>query len=156
MKIRPASMADYEELCGLFDEVDILHREGLPDIFRKPDGPPRSRERVAHLIGGPAGTILVAEDSGPLLGLAVLWENPVSTNPLHVPHRVVEIVTIVVRRSARGQGVGRRLMDACLEWAKQRGAAHVEISVYAFNADALRMYAAAGFTMLSHRMTLPL
>jgi diamine N-acetyltransferase len=156
MKIRPAVMTDYEQLCELFDEVDILHRESLRDIFRKPDGPARSRERVSHLISGPSGTILVAEHTGCLLGLAVVLENAVSANPLHVPRRVVEIITIVVRESARGQGIGRLLMGASLEWAKQHEAEHVEISVYAFNEDALRMYTAAGFTMLLHRLVLPL
>lgn len=156
MEIRSANITDYEQLCELFDEVDILHREALPDIFRKLDGPARSRERVVHLIGGPAGTILVAEHDGRLLGLAVISATAASANPLHVPRRVFEIVTIVVRKSARGQGIGKLLMGASLEWAKQHGAEHVEISVYAFNEDAVRMYTAAGFTMLRHRMMLPL
>jgi diamine N-acetyltransferase len=156
MEIRPAIITDYEQLCELFDEVDILHREALPAIFRKSDGPARSRERVVHLISGPAGTILVAEHNGRLPGLAVISENAASTNPLHVPRRVFEIVTMVVRRSARGQGIGKLLMGASLKWAKQHGAEGVELSVYAFNEDAARMYTAAGFTMLRHRMMLPL
>jgi hypothetical protein len=48
------------------------------------------------------------------------------------------------------------LIAASLEWAKQRGAEHVEISVYAFNEDALRLYAAAGFKTLLHRLMLQL
>jgi len=48
MNIRPATIDDDEQLCGLFDEVDRLHREALPNVFRKPDGPTRSRERIAH------------------------------------------------------------------------------------------------------------
>jgi GNAT superfamily N-acetyltransferase len=156
MKIRSAVMADYEQLCELFEEVDILHRETRPDIFRKPEGPARSRERVAHLVGGPTETILVAERGDRLLGLSVVVESPASANPLHVPRQVVEIVTVVVRKSARGQGIGRSLIAASLEWAKRRGAEHVEISVYAFNEDALKIYTAAGFQMLLHRLVLPL
>jgi GNAT superfamily N-acetyltransferase len=68
---------------------------------------------------------------------------------------VVEILTIVVRQSARGQGIGRALIGASLDWATLHGADHVEISVYAFNDDALRIYAAAGFKMLFHRLLLP-
>jgi GNAT superfamily N-acetyltransferase len=147
-------MTDYEQLCELFEEVDILHREARPEIFRKQDGPARSRERLSHLINGPTETILVAERGGRLLGLAVVLESPGSINPLHVPRRVVEILTIVVRKSARGQGIGRALIGASLGWAKQRGADHVEISVYAFNEDALRIYTAAGFRMLFHRLML--
>ena len=154
MKIRPAVMNDYDQLCELFEEVDSIHREARPEIFCKPDGPPRSRERVSNLIGGPASTILAAEYGGVLLGLAVVMEQPISTNPLHVPRRIVEIVTVVVRKSARGQGIGKSLIGASLEWAKVRGVEHVEISVHAFNEDALSAYAAAGFQMSVHRLLL--
>ncbi len=154
MKIRPATASDYDQLCELFDEVDVLHREARPDIFCKPSGPPRSTERVSSLIGGPASTILVAESGGVLLGLSVVVEQPISANPLHVPRRVVEIVTIVVRNQARRQGIGKSLIGASLAWAKERGVDHVEISVHAFNEDALRAYTAAGFQMSVHRLLL--
>jgi ribosomal protein S18 acetylase RimI-like enzyme len=154
MKIRAAVASDYDELCELFNEVDAIHRDRLSDIFRQPNGPPRSRERVSSLISGPASTILVAERHNVLLGLAVVVEMPASTNPLHVPRRVVEIVTVVVRKFARGQGIGKSLIRASLAWAKQREAEHVEISVYAFNEDALRVYTAAGFEMSVHRLLL--
>jgi hypothetical protein len=104
MKIRPAAVSDYDQLCELFGEVEALHWQARPDIFRKPEGPPRSMERVSSLIGGPASAILVAERRGVLLGLAVVVEQPMSANPLHVPRRVVEIVSIVVRKSARRRG----------------------------------------------------
>jgi hypothetical protein len=81
MRIRPAAMDDYDQLCELFDEVDALHRQTLPEIFRKAEGPPRSKERIAHLIAGPAQTILVCERDGRLLGLAVALEVPSSQVP---------------------------------------------------------------------------
>jgi len=37
--IREAAADDYEVLCELFDEVDALHRDNLPQIFQKPTGP---------------------------------------------------------------------------------------------------------------------
>jgi GNAT superfamily N-acetyltransferase len=156
VKIRPAVMSDYDQLCELFDEVDDLHRRALPDIFRQRDGPVRSRERVSHLISEPTTAILVAERDGCLLGLAVLVETPASTNPLRIALRATEIVTMVVRKYAHRQGIGKSLLTASLDWAKQHGAERVELSVYAFNDDALRLYATTGFEMLSHRMVLPL
>jgi GNAT superfamily N-acetyltransferase len=154
MKIRAAAAGDYDQLCELFAEVDAMHRDRLPDIFHQPNGPPRSKERVSSLISGPTSTILVAERRDALLGLAVVVELPASTNPLHVPRRVVEIVTLVVRKLARGQGIGKSLLRASLAWARQREAEHVQISVYAFNEDALRFYTAEGFEMSVHRLLL--
>ena len=63
---------------------------------------------------------------------------------------------MVVRKDARRQGIGRSLIEAALQWARQRDVTAVEISVYAFNEDAVRAYVAAGFTMSVHRLMLPL
>ena len=41
LHIREATTTDYEALCMLFDEGDALHREHLPHVFRKPEGPVR-------------------------------------------------------------------------------------------------------------------
>ena len=156
MNIRPAVMSDYDQLCELFDEVDVLHREIRPDIFRKPDGRPRSVDHVSKLVTEGNSTILVAQGQDRLLGLAVVVEREAGAHPLHVPRRFVEINTVVVRKEARRQGIGRFLIEAALQWAGHREVTAVEISVYAFNEDALRAYMAAGFTMSVHRLMLPL
>ena len=153
-KIRPAVASDYDQLCELFDEVDSLHTENLPDIFHKPCGPPRSRERVSNLIDGSCSTIFVAERGNAVLGLAVVVMLPHSANPLRLPRRVAEIVTVVVRQSVRREGIGTSLIRASVSWAKQQDAEHVEISVYSFNVDALRTYTALGFEIVSQRMLL--
>ena len=44
--IRAATKRDYDALNQIIDQVDALHREHLPHIFQKPDGPPRDREYV--------------------------------------------------------------------------------------------------------------
>src|SRR5688572_26168947 len=100
MKIRPAVMRDYDQLCELFDEVDALHRDTRPDVFQKPDGPVRSVEHVTGLISDDNSTILVADRHDRLLGLAVVVDREVTGHPLIVPRRVVEINTAVVRRDA--------------------------------------------------------
>jgi GNAT superfamily N-acetyltransferase len=156
MKIRPAAASDYDQICELFEEVDALHRQARPNIFRKPDGGPRPKEHVSALINGIASTILVAEQDGALLGLAVVMERPTSSNPMHVPRRVVEIDAIVVRKAVRRRGIGKSLISASLQWAEQRGADDVEIAVHAFNEDALKAYRAAGFEMSVHRLLLRL
>ena len=48
--IREATMNDYQDLCEIFEEVDAIHRAALPEIYRKPDGPARSREYIQELI----------------------------------------------------------------------------------------------------------
>jgi len=45
----------------------------------------------------------------------------------------------------RGQGLGRRLLEAALEEARARGMERVELEVYASNERAMRLYETAGF-----------
>jgi RimJ/RimL family protein N-acetyltransferase len=50
-----------------------------------------------------------------------------------------------VRRERRGQGIGKRLLTACLSAAKAGGLEKVELQVFADNTAAIRLYEAAGF-----------
>lgn len=51
-----------------------------------------------------------------------------------------------VAPAARGQGVGRRLTDACFRWARDRGAVVARNHVFSWNAEALGLSRAAGFS----------
>lgn len=153
--IRPAVADDHVQLCELFDELDQLHRDARPDIFRKPAGDARSRADMAGLIAGEGGTILVADGGNALVGVAVaLLRSP--SHPLLVARRTVEIDNIVVRRGHRRQGIGRLLVAACVAWGRERGADDVEVAVHDFNAAATAFYAALGFEMSVHRLRRPL
>lgn len=50
-----------------------------------------------------------------------------------------------VRKEWRGQGIGKRLLTACLSAAKEGGLEKVELEVFADNASAIRLYESAGF-----------
>lgn len=150
--IRPAAEGDQAQLSELFDELDELHRQARPDIFRKSAGDARSRDDLAALIGEDGGTILVADRGGRLLGLAVALLRSPRSHPLLITRKVVEIDNVVVHRAAQRHGIGRRLVLACVDWARQRGADDVEIGVHDFNTGAIAFYEAMGFEMSMHRL----
>ena len=49
---------------------------------------------------------------------------------------------------ARGLGIGRRLLDAVIDWARRQGASTVELGVTVGNGPAAGLYAAAGFRVV--------
>lgn len=63
----------------------------------------------------------------------------------------LEIHDLVVRRSRRGRGLGRRLLDATLSWAAGQGALSAHLEVREGNRPAQRLYAAAGFAECGRR-----
>jgi ribosomal protein S18 acetylase RimI-like enzyme len=52
---------------------------------------------------------------------------------------------IFVEEEARGAGVGRRLVEAAFERARERGCSRIQLDVNEANAGALRLYESLGF-----------
>jgi GNAT superfamily N-acetyltransferase len=154
LAIRPARPEDYEALCALFDELDEFHRQARPDFFRPFDGPPRARDVVERWRSGPGSTVLVAEARGEVVGLAVLLRRMPSGFAGAVARGGIELDNLVMRSDWRSRRVGRRLLDAVLDWSRGQGASHVEVAVHAFNRDARRFYKRFGFAASIDRLVL--
>jgi len=63
-------------------------------------------------------------------------------------HRVIEraeVTDLVVRKSARRQGIGAALLDAALAWVDERGVERVEVRVAAANAEGQAFWRSRGF-----------
>jgi GNAT superfamily N-acetyltransferase len=154
IRVRQASLRDYEELCALFDELDEVHRQARPDMFQPFPPPARTREQVAHWLAQPESTVLVAQSEDGVVGLAVLLTRTPSGFAGAVPRKVIELDNLVVRADQRGRKVGRRLLAAAVEWSRQRRATHVEVAVHDFNRDAKRFYESFGFLPSIDRLVL--
>jgi GNAT superfamily N-acetyltransferase len=154
IRVRQASLRDYEELCALFDQLDEIHRAARPDMFQPFPPPARTREQVAHWLAQAESTVLVAQSEEGVVGLAVLMTRAPSGLAGAVPRKVIEVDNLVVRADQRGRKVGRRLLAAAVEWSRQRRATHVEVSVHDFNRDAQRFYENFGFLPSVGRLVL--
>ncbi|WP_209323499.1 GNAT family N-acetyltransferase [Brevibacterium renqingii] len=56
-----------------------------------------------------------------------------------------DVMTIATTEAARGEGIGRALLLAGLDWARERGAAVVHLEVDERNFAALALYSSLGF-----------
>ncbi len=68
--------------------------------------------------------------------------------------RIGTIALVATAGHARGRGVGRRLVEASVEWFRGQGCALVTVGTQASNAAALRLYENAGFRAVSTSVTL--
>ncbi|MPZ30529.1 MAG: GNAT family N-acetyltransferase [Rhodospirillales bacterium] len=154
IRIRQATMGDYDALVALFDELDEFHRLAWQDVFRRFDGPARTRGQIEQWLAGPGSTVLVAEIDREVVGLAVLLTRSPSAFAGAVPLKVIELDNLVVHSSLRSQGVGRRLIEAIVDWSRGQGASHVGVAVHAFNRGARRFHERAGFAPSIDRLML--
>jgi ribosomal protein S18 acetylase RimI-like enzyme len=154
--IRPARETDYDELCRLMEQVDALHREHLPHLFRKPAGPVRDRDYIVDLIQDEHVGLFVAEGSVGLLGFVHVLVRHTPPIPLFVDRRFAIVDNLGVDRNSRRAGIGRALMEQAHDWAIRKGAESVELNVYEFNDPAIAFYEKLGYEGAARRMTLPL
>ena len=59
-----------------------------------------------------------------------------------------ELAMMAVSPASRGAGLGRALMDACLAFAKERGAKEVDLLTNTVLAPARALYESSGFVAL--------
>jgi ribosomal protein S18 acetylase RimI-like enzyme len=115
---------------------DALNRDWLVahDLL-EPADEPHLRDPVGRILA-PGGQIYVALDGETVIGTCAA-----------VPHGPgsFEVAKLAVAAAARGQGVGRRLVDACLDYARRQGATEAVLVSSTRLGAALRLYERMGF-----------
>jgi ribosomal protein S18 acetylase RimI-like enzyme len=150
--IRRATAQDYDDLCEILDEVDALHRQRMPHLFRKPEGPVREQAYILEQLADEDVALFIAEVEGQAAGLVhvVVWETP--PIPILVPRRLAIVDSLVVKERFRRRGIGRALMHESHRWALGKGAPEIELSVFEFNEPARAFYEGLGYETISRRM----
>ena len=95
----------------------------------------------AELAGRPRRDYVVLTDADGILGYAGLDHGG----------DVADVMTVAVAPRGQGRGIGGRLLDELERRARSRGAASVLLEVRADNDAARRLYARAGYELLSTR-----
>jgi GNAT superfamily N-acetyltransferase len=150
--VRPARESDYEGLCAVMAEADTLHVRGVPDVFRRQDGPVRSLEFICSLLQDPRTGLFVAESQGRIVGMAHIDIRESPDVPVFKPREYAVIADIVVTRRLRRQGIGRALAESCHRWAVEQGVHQVELNVWEFNKAAIAFYTRLGYRTATRRL----
>ncbi len=129
--VREALPAEVERVLGMYEWLFALPGSVPPRWDAE-----RARAAIASAIEDPSAAVLVAEHRGELLGLctAYLDMNSVRFGPR------CWVEDLAVSPDHRSQGVGKDLLDAAKDWARQRGATHLELDSAEARADAHRFY----------------
>ena len=131
------------------------HFEHIVEPNRRLD-PPVAAEHLAKLkddVARHGGRFLIAVDGvGAALGWVVAHEDDDGAFVTSAERRFVYISELFVVEAARGTGVGRALIAACEDWARERGISIMHIAVLGANARAAKIYTHAGYAPYSLRL----
>lgn len=137
MTIRPAIRADASRVAALWTAFTAEQAALDPLVAPAPDAAARWTVTFRDLLDDAASVLLVAEADGALVGFVVA--EPHAEAPVYEPAREVHVGELYVAPEARGQGLGRRLLDAVATWAKGQGAVRLRFGVLHGNAPSRRM-----------------
>jgi GNAT superfamily N-acetyltransferase len=133
--IAPACATDIPELIDLLAVLFSIEQDFSPD-------PDRQRRGLAALLASPTGHIAIARDrSSRAVGMATA--QLVISTAEGAPSAWIE--DVVVREDWRGQGLGRALLDAVLDWARKQGAVRAQLLADLDNTPALAFYDRIGW-----------
>ena len=155
MNIRFAREEDLNQVNVLRKQVNDLHVEGKPDVF-KPGFSDELRNYIHVIFADPEQKIVVAEDNGEICGFAVLHHIFKPENPFMYVRDFLDIDEFAVDTSHRRQGIASAMITFIRDWAKAQGFKRLELNMWEFNQSAQAFYEAAGFETFRRYMEMML
>lgn len=140
--VRPLTVADLPAYKALRDEMLFAH----PEAFTSDAATEARKEPAEYLqrlgVGRREGGhfTLGAWRGSKLMG-AIGCEREASVKMSHIGH----VIGMMVRPEARGQGIGRALLETTIAEARRAGLETLMLTVTAGNASAVALYESSGF-----------
>ena len=143
--IRKAEPRDIPGLMQLLLQVDMVHHNGRPDLFKGP-ATKYTEAELAEILRKEETPVFVLTDEtdSEILGHAFCILQQHENDHVLTDIRTLYIDDICVDENARRQHVGRRLYDAVLAYAKDIGCYNVTLNVWTCNPGAQAFYESCG------------
>lgn len=142
MEVRDAGRQDIDAMLGLLAQVNRVHAEGRPDLFRL--GTKYGADELAAILDDPDRPVFVAEVDGRVAGYCFCEVQSVEGDPIRRDATTLYIDDLCVDEGVRGHGVGRVLYGHAVEWARERGFFDVTLNVWECNPGARAFYESLG------------
>lgn len=142
MIIRKAEKKDIPQIEKLLFQVNNVHAEGRPDLFKK-DCKKYISEELEDILQEDARPIFTAMEGDDLLGYAFCILQKTEENNMQ-SIRTLYIDDLCVDEEKRGRHIGKQLYDYVLQYAREIGCYNVTLNVWECNESARRFYDSCG------------
>ena len=129
--IRTARPKDVDALVSAYDWLFAAPGSEPPAW-----DPARAAAALHEAIDGARSTVLVAEHDGAIAGFCTVY---LDLRSVRFGERAW-VEDLAVHPERRSLGIGKRLLDAAKDWARERGASHLELDSSTARTDAHRFY----------------
>ena len=142
--IERAKRGDIPRVLELLVQVNMVHHNGRPDLFKGPTTKYSAEELEAIFRDDRKPVFVYRDDGGALLGYAFCVMNEVRGDRLLQDIKTLYIDDLCVDEHARGRGVGSALYQYVLDYARREGCHNVTLNVWCLNGPAMKFYEKCG------------
>ena len=141
--VRRAAEKDIPSLMELLKQVNKVHYDGRPDLFKLETK--HSPDELSKIIADNDTPVFVCEgEGGKVLGHGFcVMQRPENTRLL-TDILTLYIDDICVDESARGMHVGEAIYEHIIEYARSNGCYNVTLNVWSCNPGAMKFYEKMG------------
>ena len=144
--IRNAESKDIPSILRLLVQVNMVHHNGRPDLFKGPVTKYTEAELLA-IFANPKTPVFVYEDeSGDVRGYVMCVFKQAVNDNLMTDIKTLYIDDLCVDETVRGKGIGKELYVYATRFARESGCYNVTLNVWTLNPSAQRFYEKVGMT----------
>ncbi|MBO6148337.1 MAG: GNAT family N-acetyltransferase [Lachnospiraceae bacterium] len=142
--IRPAEDKDIPRILELLTQVDMVHHEGRPDIFKGPATKYNAEELSAMFKDHGRPVFVSTDENGRVEGYAICIFKQFIGDPVLTDIKTLYIDDICVDENLRGRHIGSGLYQHVLKFAREKGCYNVTLNVWSCNEKAMAFYERCG------------
>ena len=144
--VRRAEKKDIPRILELLVQVDMVHHNGRPDLFKGP-ATKYNGTQLEEILGNDKTPVFVCvNEEDYVLGHAFTIHKQILGDNVLTDVKTLYIDDICVDEAARGQHVGKTLYEYVIGFAKEQGYYNVTLNVWTCNPSAMKFYEAMGLT----------
>ena len=144
MTVRRAVKEDINGILMLLVQVDMVHHNGRPDLFKGPATKYNASELETIISDDTTPVFVCVSDAGEVLGHAFCIHKQVIGDSVLTDIKTLYVDDICVDEKARGQHIGTLLYDEVISYARSSGCYNVTLNVWTCNPGAMAFYESMG------------
>ena len=142
--VRRAEKKDIPRILELLVQVDMVHHNGRPDLFKGP-ATKYNGAQLEEILGNDKTPVFVCvNEEDYVLGHAFTIHKQILGDNVLTDVKTLYIDDICVDEDARGKHVGKAIYEYVRDYARAIGCNNITLNVWEGNEPALRFYKSMG------------
>ena len=142
--VRNAEARDIPAVLRLLEQVNMVHHNGRPDLFKGP-ATKYTAGQLRGMFRNPETPVFVCVDEADAVqGYIMCMRRQAVNDNILTDIKTLYIDDLCVDETLRGSGVGKALYEHAVAFAAESGCYNVTLNVWSLNPSALRFYEKRG------------